>query len=191
MIPRHWSIPRKVSAQVRPMPVAANNSRMCTNQHHDFTRCVLQSHSVYYSLEQSGNVHSGVKGTEISHWSRVPSCDDVELIECMILCRSCLCMIVFQVTFLVVLFALPSSSSCEDAVGATSCDIFCSGLILQTIQFGGFFNDSKTFVDMPLTRHPQCVKDDFESMEDYSKERSKQQKILLMPLALIQPACLA
>lgn len=48
----------------------------------------------------------------------------------------------------------------------------CSGVILSTVQFSGLFNDSKTFVDMPLKRNPQCIIDDFNRMKDYSQKRS-------------------
>jgi hypothetical protein len=58
-------------------------------------------------------------------------------------------------------------SGCQDS-SVDSCALLCSGILLQTIQFSGLFNDSKTFVDMPMVNSPQCVLDDFNSLSDYS-----------------------
>lgn len=49
-----------------------------------------------------------------------------------------------------------------------ACGLQCGGILLQTIQFSGLFNDSKTFVDMPMVQNPQCVLDEFNSLDDYS-----------------------
>jgi hypothetical protein len=38
-----------------------------------------------------------------------------------------------------------------------SCSVFCHGELLQTVQTAQLWNDSKTFVDMPLTVDPQDV----------------------------------
>lgn len=64
-----------------------------------------------------------------------------------------------------------SGPSCADA-DTKICGFMCSGVILSTVQFSGLFNDSKTFVDMPLKRNPQCIIDDFNRMKDYSQKRS-------------------
>ena len=43
---------------------------------------------------------------------------------------------------------------------ARSCSVFCSGPILATVQMADppLFNDSKTFVDMPLKVDPEEVR---------------------------------
>lgn len=61
-----------------------------------------------------------------------------------------------------------SSDSCSSA-STPVCGFMCEGQLLQTVQFSGLFHDSKTFVDMPLKKNPQCIIDDFYSMEDYSQ----------------------
>jgi hypothetical protein len=47
-----------------------------------------------------------------------------------------------------------------------------AALVAQTIQFSGLFNDSKTFVDKPLTQDPKKVFEDFYAMTDFSQKRS-------------------
>ena len=46
---------------------------------------------------------------------------------------------------------------------ARSCSIFCHGPILEAVQLSGIFNDSKTFVDMPLTVEPEVALQAFQS----------------------------
>jgi alpha,alpha-trehalase len=41
------------------------------------------------------------------------------------------------------------------------CTIFCTGIILHTVQLKGIYNDSKTFVDMPLKFSPSLVMENF------------------------------
>jgi alpha,alpha-trehalase len=38
------------------------------------------------------------------------------------------------------------------------------------MQFSGLFNDSKTFVDMPLKHDPEDIIDDFNSISDYNRQ---------------------
>ena len=49
------------------------------------------------------------------------------------------------------------------ATVARSCSIFCHGPILEAVQLSGIFNDSKTFVDMPLTVEPEVALEAFQS----------------------------
>lgn len=42
-----------------------------------------------------------------------------------------------------------------------ACDIYCEGDILNTIQLSGIFDDSKTFVDMPMRKDPNLVEESF------------------------------
>lgn len=43
------------------------------------------------------------------------------------------------------------------AATVPTCDIFCSGSVLKAFQLSGIFNDSKSFVDCPLTKDPADV----------------------------------
>ena len=55
---------------------------------------------------------------------------------------------------------LPSPSPPPPANNVTrACSVFCSGPVLQTVQLWQppLFNDSKTFVDMPLLEDPEVV----------------------------------
>lgn len=49
-----------------------------------------------------------------------------------------------------------------------ACTIYCEGPILQTIQLAGIYNDSKTFVDMPMIYEPEQVTDNFNAIQDKS-----------------------
>lgn len=44
--------------------------------------------------------------------------------------------------------------------------MFCEGPILHYIQISGIFNDSKTFVDMPLKDSPETVSAAFAAIPD-------------------------
>jgi alpha,alpha-trehalase len=55
------------------------------------------------------------------------------------------------------------------AVNLTACSVLCSGPIQAAIQTSGIFNDSKTFVDMPLLYDPAVVQADFASLTSHSK----------------------
>ena len=61
--------------------------------------------------------------------------------------------------------AAPSSSSSAAAAAAAAapCAVFCSGSILEAVQLGGLFNDSKTFVDRPLLVSPETAVAAFEA----------------------------
>lgn len=50
------------------------------------------------------------------------------------------------------------------------CQIQCSGVILETIQFAGLFNDSKTFVDMPILYDPDKVIASFSKLRSYDHD---------------------
>ena len=45
-----------------------------------------------------------------------------------------------------------------------ACSIYCYGPILETIQLSGIFNDSKTFVDMPMKFDPSQVQANFDAL---------------------------
>ena len=47
-----------------------------------------------------------------------------------------------------------------------ACSVFCTGPILHYIQISGIFNDSKTFVDMPLKTSPENVTAAFDEISD-------------------------
>lgn len=49
-----------------------------------------------------------------------------------------------------------------------ACTIYCWGDILNTIQLSGIYNDSKTFVDMPLKYDPDVVMDAFNNITNKS-----------------------
>lgn len=50
----------------------------------------------------------------------------------------------------------PRTAAAPNAYAA-SCTVFCHGELLSTVQAARLFNDSKTFVDMPLTADPEDV----------------------------------
>jgi len=49
------------------------------------------------------------------------------------------------------------------------CVLSCTGPVLQVVQFSGLFNDSKTFVDMPMLFDPADIVKDFNTLPDYSQ----------------------
>jgi len=72
-----------------------------------------------------------------------------------------------------VISALAPGSREHAAAGSEACILQCEGIILQTIQFSGLFNDSKTFVDMPLLWPPEDIQKDFHSMSSYEPHALK------------------
>ena len=67
-----------------------------------------------------------------------------------------------------VVYAVSPCAPSALARDTDQCQVQCSGPILQTVQFAGLFNDSKTFVDMPLLYDPDDVIQYFDEMADYS-----------------------
>lgn len=49
-----------------------------------------------------------------------------------------------------------------------ACSIYCTGDVLSTIQLSGIYNDSKTFVDMPMKFDPEDVQINFNSIVNKS-----------------------
>lgn len=49
---------------------------------------------------------------------------------------------------------------------ARACTVFCEGPILHYVQTSGIYNDSKTFVDMPLKTSPESVTAAFDALPD-------------------------
>lgn len=49
---------------------------------------------------------------------------------------------------------------------ARACAVFCEGPLLHYVQVSGIFNDSKTFVDMPLKVSPETVTAAFAAIPD-------------------------
>jgi alpha,alpha-trehalase len=49
-----------------------------------------------------------------------------------------------------------------------ACTIYCEGPVLQTIQLSQIYNDSKTFVDMPMIYEPEQVMANFNAISDPS-----------------------
>lgn len=49
-----------------------------------------------------------------------------------------------------------------------ACTIYCEGEVLRTIQLSGIYNDSKTFVDMPMIFDPEVVLANFNAISDRS-----------------------
>jgi alpha,alpha-trehalase len=52
---------------------------------------------------------------------------------------------------------------------AKACTIFCKGDVLHYVQISGIFNDSKTFVDMPMKVDPEEILDAFNLLPNYDK----------------------
>lgn len=50
---------------------------------------------------------------------------------------------------------------------ARACKIFCEGDVLHYVQLSGIFNDSKTFVDMPMKVDPEVILDAFNLLPNY------------------------
>jgi alpha,alpha-trehalase len=51
---------------------------------------------------------------------------------------------------------------------ASVCSVFCAGPVLEAIQLSGLFNDSKTFVDMPLLAPPTTVLAAFAALDSHN-----------------------
>jgi hypothetical protein len=66
----------------------------------------------------------------------------------------------------------PHSKPSGSPPNPSECAIMCTGPVLQVVQFSGLFNDSKTFVDMPLLYDPDVVIKDFNAMTDFSQSSS-------------------
>jgi alpha,alpha-trehalase len=49
-----------------------------------------------------------------------------------------------------------------------ACMIYCEGSVLQSVQLSGIFNDSKTFVDMPMIYEPEVVMENYNLIPDKS-----------------------
>jgi alpha,alpha-trehalase len=49
-----------------------------------------------------------------------------------------------------------------------ACTIFCEGPVLETVQLAEIYNDSKTFVDMPMIYEPEQVMTNFNAIVDKS-----------------------
>eukprot|EP01125_Pyxidicula_operculata_P017615 TRINITY_DN6189_c0_g1_i1.p1 TRINITY_DN6189_c0_g1~~TRINITY_DN6189_c0_g1_i1.p1 ORF type:complete len:562 (-),score=130.10 TRINITY_DN6189_c0_g1_i1:147-1832(-) len=54
------------------------------------------------------------------------------------------------------------------------CSVFCTGEILETVQSGNIFSDSKTFVDMPLKYDPSEVIQNFNQLPNHDKSTIQQ-----------------
>jgi alpha,alpha-trehalase len=54
-----------------------------------------------------------------------------------------------------------------------ACTVYCEGDILNQIQMSGIFNDSKTFVDMPMRFDPEVIWVNFNQMTEINKETLK------------------
>ena len=54
----------------------------------------------------------------------------------------------------------------EEAISAIerACSVYCSGALLQAVQDGHIFEDSKKFVDMPMRAEPEDVIDAFRKL---------------------------
>jgi alpha,alpha-trehalase len=60
--------------------------------------------------------------------------------------------------------------SLSNSMQTSACSIFCQGEILSSIQLSGIFQDSKTFVDMPLKVDPSIVIEAFKNISDRSNK---------------------
>ena len=58
------------------------------------------------------------------------------------------------------------------------CTIFCTGVILKTIQLNNLYNDSKTFVDMPLKYSPDIVMENFLKLPNATTKEGPSKKVL-------------
>ncbi len=45
-----------------------------------------------------------------------------------------------------------------------ACTVYCEGPLLEAVQLSGIFNDSKTFVDMPMIYEPEETMTAFEAL---------------------------
>ncbi len=53
---------------------------------------------------------------------------------------------------------------------SSACSVFCEGPLLQAIQLSGIYNDSKTFVDMPMIYNPNVTLAAFNLIPDISNK---------------------
>lgn len=58
----------------------------------------------------------------------------------------------------------------NDSYIARACSVYCSGPILEAVQLSGIYNDSKTFVDMPMKFDPEVVTANFNSLAIIDKD---------------------
>ena len=66
----------------------------------------------------------------------------------------------------VVLFAAVSAEESTIDSIRRACTVYCKGPILHYVQISGIYNDSKTFVDMPMRVDPEIVNAAFLEIED-------------------------
>lgn len=141
---------------------------------YDASGVVMGSHSPYVEygsaahaqaregLIQPDGGHSDAAGNEMPPVQKPTQWKCIKLSAIIGL----MALVAVGITFL--LLHRSSSDPCHSA-DTPVCGFMCEGQLLQTVQFSGLFHDSKTFVDMPLKKNPQCIIDDFYSMEDYSQ----------------------
>ena len=65
------------------------------------------------------------------------------------------------------LHSAPSNDAndANDAIDA-ACSVYCNSTLLQAVQMRQIFNDSKTFVDMPMLSDPSVVLTSFRALID-------------------------
>ncbi len=110
--------------------------------------------------------------------------------ERLTILRVIIVLLVVGVIVIGLVYAVSPKSRGAPPPNASECAIQCSGTILQTVQFSGLFNDSKTFVDMPLLFDPEVVIQDFNAMTDYSQARCvEKQRMRLGEGSVEEGAC--
>ena len=72
---------------------------------------------------------------------------------------------------LVLLSGLAEAAVLNDArTIARACAVYCHGPLLEAVQLSGIFNDSKTFVDMPLRVSPEAALAEFARLNNSENE---------------------
>jgi alpha,alpha-trehalase len=71
-----------------------------------------------------------------------------------------------RAVLLCAVLAIGSSSSSNNTAEdiQRACTVYCHGDILEAVQLSGIFNDSKTFVDMPMKEDPEVVNAAFQAL---------------------------
>ncbi len=79
-------------------------------------------------------------------------------------------MVWISFAFLLSYFCLHETSAAADLSYITrACTVYCSGNLLEQIQLAHIFNDSKTFVDMPMRQDPEDILAAFNELTDMTK----------------------
>ena len=84
------------------------------------------------------------------------------MIKYMLLSR--LPALVLMLCLLLCAYVAPSRGASLDYV-SRACSVYCSGPLLEAVQMLGLYNDSKTFVDMPMLQDHEAILDAFATVD--------------------------